>query len=728
MPIQAKTTSAAGPGQSPALNQPAKAHQTILVVDDRAINRDFLVSLLQHFGYQMREAESGEIAWGMAVSGGVDLIITDVYMKGMDGFALLEKLAADPATAQIPALVYTASYKNPDFDRIARRNLPYTLLTKPSTPEVIVDTVQSLLGRGIVSSRTSVIERSDSADSYRAATLIEAMQDLAEERVPARLLQSFCHSARGLTYAVESFVHLLSKEGLAPQTFCSPMRHDRPSELSEEFRPGSTLSRVIGAHATGHFRQANPREYGIPVGDGALFSLLCVPIFTAARDYGCLCLVGKTGPTDFSDGDERLATTLTSQLAILYENALFYEEIQSLAAKLANELEKSKRSEEELERSRKEQARLKDEFLSHVSHELRSPVMVLQQFLEILMEGIPGEINAQQREYLAVALRNTDQLNTMIGDLLDVTRTETGKLRVDLRSMSLQEVLKEAAASARPAAEQRHIELSLVMGEDLPMVIADRSRVRQIVTNLLDNAIKFTPERGVIAVHAGVSTETPGFVRIEVTDTGCGIKSEEIPKVFDRLYQVPHADQSARKGLGLGLCICKQLVALHGGAIQVESRVGMGSTFSFTLPAFSLASLAEPILGEAPVPESLFLVTVELPNSDSADRNATVRETIEHCVLPNLDAALPDTYATGNGQMFVLLARADERGAQILAHRIEDQLKRNSPVDALSGDPWIRLFPVDLSIARQRPTPGEQRAGVVAKIEESLKSILADRS
>jgi hypothetical protein len=124
----------------------------------------------------------------------------------------------------------------------------------------------------------------------------------------------------------------------------------------------------------------------------------------------------------------------------------------------------------------------------------------------------------------------------------------------------------------------------------------------------------------------------------------------------------------------------------------------------------------------------MFLITVELFNSDSADRNAVVRETIEHCVLPNLDAVLPDTYDTKDGQMFVVLARAEERGAQVLAQRIEDQLKRNPQVEALSGAPWIRLCPVDLSAARQDPAPRDQRVAVLAKIEESLKQILADRS
>jgi CheY-like chemotaxis protein len=157
---------------------------TILVVDDRPINRDFLVSLLKHFGYQMREAESAEQAWGMAVSGGLDLIITDVHMNGMDGFALLEKLAADPATSQIPAIVYTAAYKNTDLDRLATAKRPYMLLTKPSTPEVIVDKVQSLLG----SHSEPVFSASGGpgpGESYRAAALVEVIQDLAEVRNPS---------------------------------------------------------------------------------------------------------------------------------------------------------------------------------------------------------------------------------------------------------------------------------------------------------------------------------------------------------------------------------------------------------------------------------------------------------------------------------------------------------------------------------------------------------------
>jgi signal transduction histidine kinase len=563
---------------------------------------------------------------------------------------------------------------------------------------------------------------------YRSAALIEIMLDLAAERDSQRLVRNFCYGAKELINAREASVHIV-----APGESQNHLFFSTSTSTSDSFSPPTCDCGLIGLakQAMGRcLRKAEGAELGIVPPQQAAGSVLYVPINGSANCFGCLCLVEKLGEQDFSQEDERLISTLTAELALVYENIRLYKELERFATRVALESEARQRTQEELDFSRQEQVRLKDQFLSHVSHELRSPVMVLHQFLEILLEGIAGEVNEQQRGYLDIALRNTNELNTMIGDLLEATRIETGKLRVDLKSMSLQEVLNEATESARPAAEQKHLTLSLDTSVGLPMVIADRSRTRQIVTNFLENAIKFTPENGAITVQAAADREDSRFVRVEVTDTGCGIGPDETDKIFDRLYQVPNADSAARKGLGLGLSICKQLVTLQGGEIQVTSQPGAGSTFSFTLPVFSVASLAEPMLGEDLVPESIFLLTVELCNSGSADKNvaASVREIIERCVLPDLDAVMPDTYDIRNGQMFVVLARADERGAQVLARRLEDQLKLNPHVAALPGPPLVRLSTMDLSVARQNPIFGEQRAAVVAKIEESLKAILANRS
>jgi signal transduction histidine kinase/CheY-like chemotaxis protein len=725
-------------GLGTSAHQPEDGRPIILVVDDRAINRDFLVSLLNYSGYRTIEANSPT---ELPAVDHLDLIITDVHMPGMDGLTFLRAMRGDSITRRVPVILYTAAYKTPELEARAKGLGAFAVLTKPTAPEVILEYVRAALlanawrnpalsSEVVLAPAAPVSAASPPFLSDRAAALVEFMLDLAAERNPEQLLKMFCHSARGLVKARGSSVHMVAP-GDAPS-------HLLFSTSTSSGSPGSVALPTCDCELIGLVKQARGRclgkveaaELGI-VSQEAAGSVLYVPIATAANHLGCLCLMDKLGEQDFSEEDKRLITTLATKLALVYENNRFYEEIQQFSGRLAVEIEDRKRAEHELELSRNEQTRLKDEFLSHVSHELRSPVMVLQQFLEILMEGVAGEINTQQREYITTALRNAHQLNTMIGDLLDATRIETGKLRVDLRSMPLPEVLDEAVASARPGAEQKHIALSLDIPASLPLVIADRSRVRQIATNLLDNALKFTPEYGSITVRAGLDQKNSKLVRIEVSDTGCGMSPDDSARVFERLYQVPRADCSARKGLGLGLCICKQLITLQGGQVQVESQRGVGSTFSFTLPVFSVASLVEPMLGEDLVPESIFWLMVELCSSGKAanqELTASVRETIERCVLPDLDVVMPDTFETRTGQMFVVLARAEERGVQVLARRLEDQLKLNPYAAGLPGPPLVGLSKIDLSVARGKSVVAERRPAAVEEIEKSLKIIVADRS
>ena len=700
---------------------------TILVVDDRAINRDFLLSLLKHFRYELREAQSAEQAWDVVVNGGIDLIITDVFMGGMDGLTLLEKLATDPAAAHIPAIVYSAAHKHPDIERLVRAHQIQAVLSKPSAPELILETVRAALGEE--ASALSPAQASEENKAHRTTTLIEIMQDLAEYADTASQLQAFCESSKGLLHARESLVYILPHgEKRVSQMFCSCEQLQKEADTLDASRLSDTLGRIIKEHAVDRFSNVNSRDYGIPLGGGKVSSLLCVPVFTPSHDYGCLCLIGKIDAEDFSDEDERLAVTLSSHVAVLYESTLLFEGMQALAAKLACEVEDRKRAEEDLVRSRAEQIRLKDQFLSHVSHELRSPVMVVQQFLEIVEAGEAGEINPQQRECMEIALRNVQQLNVMIGDLLDAARIEAGKLRVDLATIRLSELLKEAVDSARLAAARKHINLALESASDLPPVVADRSRVRQIVGNLVDNAIKFTGEKGEIKVRAAIVGHECKFVRITVSDTGCGLSPEEMSKVFERHYQVPNADCAARKGLGLGLCICKQLVQLQGGQIEVQSRPNQGSDFSFTLPIFSIPEIIAPLLARAPL-SSVAVLSVTVPEGDRGKQGARpIRETIERCVLPDLDVALPDSHRVAGGQRFLIVARADEKGAAILAKRLQEQVKQEHFVADSSISPSCQWTIVDVSEMTSGDASSDQLAAATARVDEAVRAMLADRS
>jgi len=238
----------------------------------------------------------------------------------------------------------------------------------------------------------------------------------------------------------------------------------------------------------------------------------------------------------------------------------------------------------ELDRSRREQLELKDQVLSHVSHELRTPLNAVYQFVTILKRGLAGPLQPEQQAHLEDIERNLNQLRTMISDLLETSRAESGKLTIRLRRFELQATVDDVVRMMQSAAAGKRLALRADLPGDLPRVVADPDRVRQVLTNLLDNAQKFTPEGGAITVRAAVSPREVGFVRVSVTDTGRGIAPSDHDRIFSRMAQVNAGSEESRKGLGLGLFICREIIRRLGGDIGVESTLGAGSTFYFTLP------------------------------------------------------------------------------------------------------------------------------------------------
>ncbi|HXP08762.1 MAG TPA: hybrid sensor histidine kinase/response regulator, partial [Acidobacteriaceae bacterium] len=196
------------------------------------------------------------------------------------------------------------------------------------------------------------------------------------------------------------------------------------------------------------------------------------------------------------------------------------------------------RMQAETDAMRMHQLQLKDEFLSHVSHELRSPLASIYSFTTIISDGLAGETNSQQNEYLQIILRNVRQLQSMIEDLLEVTQAQAGKLKIDSQPFSLDEAIAYAVATQGGAAREKEIALSYQSSADLPLAYADAMRVRQVLTILLDNAVKYTPDGGMVKVQARVCAQDRGFLEVEVSDTGCGIKPEALARVFEHLYQV----------------------------------------------------------------------------------------------------------------------------------------------------------------------------------------------
>jgi len=223
-------------------------------------------------------------------------------------------------------------------------------------------------------------------------------------------------------------------------------------------------------------------------------------------------------------------------------------------------------------------------FYHTLSHELKTPLTSSREFVSIVMDGLAGELNATQLNYLRIAKQSCTELAVYINDLLDATRLDTGKLHVELKAVSLAAIIHRAIAIMEPVAAGKKIRLSEELDTDLVNVMADESRIMQILTNLLNNALKFTFEGGEVAVKLGQDPENSEYTQISVTDTGCGIPKDQIDNLFHRFYQIKKGDATPEKGVGLGLYLCREMVLLHGGNIWVESALGRGSTFSFTIP------------------------------------------------------------------------------------------------------------------------------------------------
>jgi signal transduction histidine kinase len=335
-----------------------------------------------------------------------------------------------------------------------------------------------------------------------------------------------------------------------------------------------------------------------------------------------------------------------------------------------------------LEMSRQQQLEFKNQFLSHVSHELRTPLTCIHQFVTILLDGLAGEVNPEQRYHLDTVLTSVHQLRAMIRDLLEATRAESGKIRIEPRCITIGDLVQQAISMMSQTAKEKRVGLEVGLDARIPFVYADPDRILQVLINLIDNGIKFTPPDGSIMVKACMVEADPNMAYLSVADTGRGIGPEAKALIFERLYQDPNSIDNSRSGLGLGLFIAKELVELHGGRIWVASEVGNGSTFSFTLPIYSLAKLLSPVIThEGRLRDAIVLVKVELTQLPNASRGVWKEvcqrslETLRRCVYLDKDVVLPITGNVGVGETFLVAASTDLERAEIMMKRIREQLE-----------------------------------------------------
>ena len=225
--------------------------------------------------------------------------------------------------------------------------------------------------------------------------------------------------------------------------------------------------------------------------------------------------------------------------------------------------------------------RLKSAFLATMSHELRTPLNSIIGFTGIVLQGLVGPLNEEQKKQLGMVRGSAQHLLSLINDVLDISKIEAGQLQLVREQFDLRQTVEKVVESTRPLADKKGLELAARIAPEITMMAGDRRRVEQILLNLLSNAIKFT-EKG--SVHVECVSEEQGGISIQVIDTGIGIKAEDMGTIFKDFSQIDSGLTRRYEGTGLGLSICKRLVELMGGRVWVTSEWGLGSTFGFSIP------------------------------------------------------------------------------------------------------------------------------------------------
>jgi signal transduction histidine kinase len=300
-------------------------------------------------------------------------------------------------------------------------------------------------------------------------------------------------------------------------------------------------------------------------------SSLCVPLLFLNKTIGVLCINRMKVDKDFTQEELETLWLFASQAAQAISNALFYDEMAQRVKEKTMELEEANRRLVELDR-------VKSAFLDTVSHELRSPLTSIRSYSEILLSQRVDE--KRRHEFLTIIDEEAKRLGRIIDDLLDLSKIEAGRVKFKIRRVSLERIIEGALEGIRPMAEKKGIRIRVSLQDRLPRPKGDRERLIQVMENLLDNAVKFTHEGGRITVKA---TKKRDHIQVSIRDTGIGIKEEDLGRIFERFFQI--APKGARpRGTGLGLSIVKEIITQHHGKVWVESKIGRGTTFHFTLP------------------------------------------------------------------------------------------------------------------------------------------------
>lgn len=349
----------------------------------------------------------------------------------------------------------------------------------------------------------------------------------------------------------------------------------------------------------------HPAFAGVPEGHPKVSAFLGVPIILKGEIIGALHFTNRQKEGPFSQEDEDLAVSFANSAALAIKNARHMESLEELVASRTRELEdanielkvvnkelESRRKEAEAARLLAEQANLaKSEFVANMSHELRTPLNSVIGFSEVMIEGMAGPLQDNQREYLRDIHESGRHLLSLINDILDLSKVESGRLSFEMSDFYMKSLIDGCVTMLREKALRHDISVKADVAEGVGMVSGDERKIKQAVVNLLSNAFKFTPDGGKVSIRVrrtpagGEEGGSGGLVEVRVEDSGPGVRPEDLPRLFHPFEQLEDTLTKKHEGTGLGLALSKRFVEMHGGRIWAESRPGHGGIFVFVIPA-----------------------------------------------------------------------------------------------------------------------------------------------
>jgi len=316
-----------------------------------------------------------------------------------------------------------------------------------------------------------------------------------------------------------------------------------------------------------------------PIREAGVTSIACAPLKSKERILGYIG--AARGAQRCTQEDLNLLVTIAGEVAVALDNARAYRQLEHLAQSLEQRVQHRTQLLLEANRRLQELDKLKSDFVSTVSHELRTPMTSIKGYVDNILDGLTGALTERQSYYLSRVKSNVERLTRMINELLDLSRIEAGKVELNLGNVRMREFVSEVVEGFQGMAQEKGLTLRAHQPDELPVIRCDHDKLHQVLTNLIQNAIKFTPTGGEVRVESQMLGD--GYLQIGVIDTGCGIPPHELDKVFEQFYRGESGSPDDPRW-GLGLAIAKSLVKLHGGRIWVESTPGQGSRFYFTVP------------------------------------------------------------------------------------------------------------------------------------------------